>query len=136
MKGQASMEYIILFGVSLVVAGILWQISGSNVQDAQWDMQLAYTRNSLDKIVGAADMVYIQGSPAKMYINFDFPDNLNLVYMQDNVITVELRWKGYLRNLSSTTIANLTGHINSAPGRHTVLITAGPVINITESQSS
>lgn len=132
-KAQASMEYILIFGFSLTLVGILWIVSSSSIEDTRWELQLASAKNSLGKIVQTADIAYVQGSPTQIYINVDFPDNIRAVYINGNELTMELKWKGYFRNVSAYSAANLTGYISTAPGRHKLLVNAGPAINITES---
>lgn len=132
-KAQSSMEYMIIFGFSLTVVGLLWVLSSSNIEDTRWELQLAYAKNALGKIVQTADIAYIQGEPTQIYINADFPDNIRAVYLSGNEIAMELKWKGFFRNVSSYSVANLTGYISPAPGRHKLLVKAGPAVNITES---
>jgi len=132
-KAQASMEYMMLFSFSLIIVGILWLLAGSNVEDSQWSLQLAYAKNSLTKISDTANAVYIQGSPAQMQISVDFPDDVNAVYIQNNSITLELTWKGILRNVTSYSIANMTGSINTGPGRHSISVQSGNPIQLSES---
>lgn len=131
-KGQESMEYMMLFGFSLLIVVVLWSVSSSNMKDTQWELQLAYAKNAIESIVQTADREYIEGPPAQVYISVDFPENVNAVYIQDNAVAIELKWKGILRNVTAYSIANLTGYIGSAPGKHRILVSAGPVVNISE----
>jgi hypothetical protein len=132
VKAQSSIEYILLFGISLVIVGVLWTVSGNNLESSQWDLQLAYAKNSMDKIAKTADIAYVQGQPAQMYVNVDFPDNVNAVYIQNNEIIMELRWEDMLRNFSAYSAANMTGSISPAPGRHRLLVKAGQFVDISE----
>jgi len=132
-KAQVAMEYILIFGFSLIAIGILWALSSSNIEDTKWELQVAYAKNALDKMVKTADIAYVQGSPTQIYISVDFPENVKRVYIQGNQISLELEWKGFLRNISASSVANLTGYISPAPRRHVLLVKAGNIINITES---
>lgn len=132
VKGQASMEYMLIFGFSLVIVGILWVTSSSNIENTQWELQLAYGKNSVARIAQMADSVYIQGEPAQMQITVYFPENTRGIYIQDNSITIEMLWKGVLRNVTSYSIANLTGSLNPGPGQHNVILTAGTAVTISE----
>lgn len=124
MKAQASMEYIFLFGFSLILVGVLWAAAGSNVEDAKWDLNVGYAKNSLNKIIQTADSVYVQGIPSKTYITVEMPDNANAVYIEGNSVSIELWWKGFLRNVTAYSIANLTGGMNAASGKHRILVSA------------
>ncbi len=131
-KAQVSMEYMMLLGISLIVAGFLWVNSGSNISDTQWDLQLAYANNAIEKIVQTADVIYVQGPPARTYVNADFPDNIKQVYIGNNTLTFELMWKGTPRNVTGYSISNLTGYINPAQGQHRIMVSAGSAVNLSE----
>jgi uncharacterized protein (UPF0333 family) len=129
-KAQASMEYILLFSFSLLIVGVLWYVSNNNIEEVQWELQLANAKNSLEKIVHNADVVYLQGPPSRVYIEIYLPENVKNVYIAGNSVTMEMYWREYLRNVSDTSIANLTGSIPTAYGKQRILISAGPVVSI------
>ena len=132
--GQVAMEYMFIFGFSLVVLGILWSQSSSNISDTNWELQSAYAKSAMNKIVQTAELAYIQGPPAQFYIQPTFPDNVQNVNISSNAITMELRWKqGILRNISVDTSANITGNLSTAPGTHKVLVQSfNGYVNITD----
>jgi uncharacterized protein (UPF0333 family) len=133
-KAQTGLEYIFIFGFSLLIISVLWIISAADVSSTRWDLQVASAASALSKISDAADAAYIQGPPAQFYIYPAFPDNVNAVYISSNAVTMELVWKeGILRNITSETIANLTGSLTRAHGTHKILVRAGGgFVNITE----
>jgi uncharacterized protein (UPF0333 family) len=131
-NGQVSMEYMMLLGISLIVVGILWVSSGNSITDTQWDLELSYTKNAIEKIVQTADIMYVQGPPAKAYVNTDLPEGVRQVYISGNSISMELDWKGYPRNITGYSIANLTGSISPARGTHRILVSAGSIVDISE----
>ncbi len=133
MKAQAAMEYILLFSISLVIVGILWSVSNSNIENTQWELQLANAKNALEKIVHTADVVYLQGVPSQIYIDIYLPENVKTIYIDNNAVTMEMLWRGILRNVTDYSIANLTGGVTPAPGRQKLLIKSGTVVNITVS---
>lgn len=126
--GQAAMEYMFIFGFSLVILGILWSYSSSNVSDTRWELQAAYAKSAMSKITQTAELAYIQGPPAQFYIQPVFPDNVQKVYISSNLLTLELRWKeSILRNISVDTSASLNitnSSISTAPGTHKVRVQA------------
>ena len=130
MKAQAGMEYMLLFGLSLMVVGVLWYVSNNNIENTQWDLQLSYAKNALSKITGTADVVYIEGEPTQSYINVYLPENVNAIYIANNSVTIEMRWREFLRNVTDYSVANLTGSITPVIGRNVVLIKAGTKVNV------
>lgn len=124
-KGQAGLEYMLIFAFSLLIVGLLWIYSGTNVQDTRWDLQLAYARSSVNKITEVSDVAFVQGPPSQFFIYPTFPDNIRNIYISENTITLELLWKDdILRNVSSTTFANITGNVSTAAGQHRILVKA------------
>ena len=130
-KAQASMEYILLFSMSLLIVGVLWYVSNNNIESAQWELQLANAKNSLEKIVHNADVVYLQGPPSQVYVEIYLPENVHMVYVEGNSVTVEMYWRGYLRNVTDYSIANLTGSIPAVNGGQRLLVSSGATVSIT-----
>lgn len=124
-KAQIGMEYIIMFGFSLIIAGLIWIYASSDIEEAKWDLQEAYANDAISTITGVADMVYVQGSPAQIYITPTFPENIRNVYIIQDTIVLEMLWKGnILVNLSGRAGVNLTGNISPTPGKHRILVRA------------
>jgi uncharacterized protein (UPF0333 family) len=133
MKGQASMEYMLLFSLTLLIVGILWVISNGNIDNTQWELHLANVKNALEKIVHNADIVYLQGPPARVYIDVYLPETVEAIYIEGTSVTMEMKWRGTLRNITDYSIANLTGVVTPLVGRQRILIRAGtPLVNITD----
>jgi uncharacterized protein (UPF0333 family) len=122
-KAQVGMEYMLIFGFSLIIIAILWTYSSSNIESTRWDLQVAYAKSAVDKIVDVADVAYVQGPPAQFYVYPNFPDNANNVYISGKTISIELLWNnGILRNISATSLANLTGSISNAQSGRKILV--------------
>ncbi len=133
-KAQAGMEYMLIFGFSLIIVAVLWTYSSYNVENTRWDLQLAYAQSALDKIVEVADVAHAQGPPSQFYIYPNFPDNVMNVHINGNSITMELLWKGdILRNITAASLANITGSISTAQGSHRLLVKSlGASVQISE----
>lgn len=124
-KAQVGLEYMVIFGFSLIIVGILWIYASSNVENTRWDLQLAYAQSALGKIAEVADVAYVQGPPSQFYIYPNFPDNVAGMHISNSTIAMELVWKeGIRRNITATAIANMTGSISNAPGTHRILVKA------------
>ena len=132
--GQVAMEYMAIFGISLVILGLLWSYSSTNIEDTRWELQAAYAKSALNKLSELSDLAYIQGPPGQFYVYLTFPDNVKNIYINNNMITFELQWKnGILRNLSSDTTPTIVGNLSTAPGSHKILVKAFQgYVNITE----
>jgi uncharacterized protein (UPF0333 family) len=133
-KSQVSLEYVVIVAFGILVAGMLWIYASSNIDSSRWEIQLSYAKNTVNQIASAADMVYLQGPPAKIYIYPNFPDNTAKTDISGNKITIQLSWvDGSLRNVSASSISNLNGSLSPAYGTHKILVQAvGNFINIRE----
>jgi len=124
MKAQVAIEYIIMFGMGMIIVGLLWVFITDESQRTRYEVQLSYAKNALNKITNTADLVAIQGPPAQTHISPLFPDNIQRVYISGNTVTFEVRFKDFVNNLSATSIANLSGSLQSTPGSKRILIKA------------
>jgi hypothetical protein len=124
-KSQVSIEYVVIVAIGILIAGMLWIYANINISANKWDVQVAYAKNSVNLVVEAADGVYIQGPPARVYIYPNFPDNVRGIDISGNMVTMQLLWEnGMLRNVSALSVANITGNISTAPGTHKILVQA------------
>ena len=135
MKAQAGIEYMIIFGFSLVLVGVLWVYSNANVESTRWDLQVAYAESALDSITEVSSSAYVQGPPARFFVYPNFPDNVQQIYISGSTISMELLWTpaGIKRNITATSIANMTGNISTVKGSHRVLVKSmGTYVDISE----
>ena len=123
--GQIGMEYILMFGISLLIAGLIWVYASADIENTRWDLQMSYAKDAVSRITEVADIVHIQGYPAQFYINPTFPDNIKNAYVSGNTVTLELLWKNeILRNISATASVTIVGSLRATPGTHRILIKA------------
>jgi len=124
MKAQTGMEYIIMFGFSLLILSAIW--IGINYRTSATDIELqtAYAQNAVDKMAEASDSVYVQGYPARVTIRVVFPKNVESAYLSGNEIILTLNRQGSLVNISATAMAPLFGNLSAYRGIHTILIKA------------
>lgn len=122
MKAQTGMEYIIMFGFSLLILSAIWIGINYRTSSTEIELQTAYAQNAVDKIAEASDSVYVQGYPARVTIRVVFPKNVESAYLSGNEVTVILNRQGSLVNISATSMAPLFGNLTAYEGIHTVLI--------------
>ena len=124
LKAQVAIEYIVIFGIGLLIVGLLWVFVSEESQRTSYEVQLAYTKNALNKIVDTADIIAIQGPPAQTYINPYFPENVQNIYIQGNEVIFEITYRDIVNNLSDESIVNLTGSLSATQGSKRILIKA------------
>jgi len=123
-KAQVAIEYIIIFGIGLLIVGLLWVFVSEESQRTSYEVQLAYTKNALNKIVDTSDIIAIQGPPAQTYINPYFPENIENIYIQGNEVIFEITYRDIVNNISAESIVNLTGSLPATPGSKRILVKA------------
>jgi len=125
MKAQIGMEYILIFGISLLIAGLIWVYASSDLNETKWELQMSYAKDAVNRITEMADMIYIQGPPAQSYFEVVFPDSIRNTYISENIVTLELLWKeGILRNISDAASVNISGTLKATQGTHRIMIIA------------
>ncbi len=125
MKAQASIEYMMIVIFGILAASLLWVYASSNIESNRWEIELAYAENSVSQVVNAADTVYMQGPPAKIYIYPNFPEGISNISVSGNTITIQLLWEdGIHRNVTALSVANITGNLSAASGTHKILVQA------------
>ncbi|MBI3588748.1 hypothetical protein HY095_06125 [Candidatus Micrarchaeota archaeon] len=75
-RAQSSVEYLSIIGVQLVVLAIIWIYLNSSLQSSQRAQDVAKAQNAVDKIRDSAQVVSLQGPPAKQTIEIDLPSNI------------------------------------------------------------
>ena len=65
MRAQVAMEYMVMFGICLILVTVLWFYVDYNTGVTEWELQAAYAKHAVSKLVATADTVYIQGYPAQ-----------------------------------------------------------------------
>lgn len=124
MKAQAGMEYMLMFAFSLVIAGLIWIYANSNVQGTDIELQIAQTKNIVNKITETVDIAYIEGYPSQFYIYTNFPKNVKSTSIYANNISIVLEIGNFITNITAETIGNMTGSLLTHPGTHKILIKA------------
>ncbi|MFH1544479.1 MAG: hypothetical protein ABIE23_00085, partial [archaeon] len=123
MKGQSSIELIVIFAVSLIALGAIISISNSqmNTLNAQKQKQTALT--SVNDLAEAVKDVYSQGPGAKKKVFFQVPGNVDA--SESGIGNKSI----YLNVLGSDVIADtgieVSGSIPTAKGGYWLWVTAG-----------
>lgn len=124
MKGQSSIEYMILFGLALLIIGTLWVYTTRNVSYTRLELEISQAKNALDKISNAVKIVSIQGPPAQTYVYPTFPKNIQNITLNQTKIELILKQKGTLRRMSRHFVTNISGNVRAIPGNRKILVKA------------
>ncbi len=132
-KAQAAVEYTTIFGVGLVLVGILWVSIAEESDRTRFEIQLIYAKNAINKIADTADLISVQGPPAQTYISAFFPENIDEIEIQGNFVTFQIKYNDFVNNLTAISIANMTGVLKPTQGAHKILVKSiGNMVEITD----
>lgn len=124
MKAQAGVEYLFMVGFGILILTAFWIYANNNTGSTEWGIEIAQAKNSMDKIVQAADMIYIQGEPAQIYVYPTFPTCIRNVSMVNRTIRMVLIHGSMNVTIYGDASVNITGIINPLPGNRKILIRA------------
>lgn len=128
MRGQVSVEYVMIVGISLVILipAIIAGISTTQLyQQKVTERQLERTAFDITNI---ADQLAFEGPPAKRTLRTYFPNGLEQVQTDNNTIVFTYRaGEGTRQVVLSTTYANLSWNAtNIGQGYRNLVLTAEP----------
>lgn len=73
MKVQSSIEYLLVSSFILIIITILFVFSQSFLSSKQTEANSLIIEKNIREILGEAELVYLQGYPAKLTLNLNFP---------------------------------------------------------------
>ncbi len=133
MKAQVAFEYMMIFGLALAFAIPVWIYVASVQQGTGEELSASYAENAARQMTSSADLVYSQGSPAKVRLNVYIPsgvDNASITGGRTIVFTV--RTSAGPTDIFSSSVANMTGTIPSSEGSYLINIESrGSYVEIT-----
>lgn len=123
MKGQSSIELIVIFAVSLIALGAIISLSNSqmNTLNAQKQKQTALT--SVNDLAGAVKDVYSQGTGAKKKVFFRVPGNVDESRSGVSDKSIYLNVLG--SDIIASTEVEVSGSIPTEKGGYWLWVTAG-----------
>jgi len=104
MKGQSSIELVMVIGMAMVLASPFIITSQDAVLDLETGSDLLRVESSLDKIESGINYVSRYSEPSKTTFRVDIPSNVENVYLRDfsdsSAIVFEVSQRGDLTNRS------------------------------------
>ncbi|MFH1200188.1 MAG: hypothetical protein V1708_03915 [Candidatus Micrarchaeota archaeon] len=136
MRGQAAMEYLMMMGLALAMLIPIWFYVNTTLSSTRGEMQATYAKVAVSKLRDAADAVYIQGPPARLYLELVFPDNIGSATVGSHEIMLRLQTPGGLSDVYSVTIGEVQGSLPTRGGLVRVLVKAeeGNYVNVTDNE--
>jgi hypothetical protein len=141
MRAQATIEWMIILSVSVLILAVMLSFNGDNYSFFENNLKASQAKASLNDLKRAADFVYSQGEGARtrLYVTVPASSNISVRTLSSGSGQIQaiVRVSGKEEDFDVFTAANLTGSIPTLSGSYCmdVLYTAGWV-NISRSTGS
>jgi hypothetical protein len=125
-KAQSSMEYLIIFGIAIVMTMPLVIIYTTQTDNIRADITNAEVEKISSKIMDYAESVYYIGEPARKTLEVQFPAGITSVEIENDTITFNITTHelSYSAIKDTTSGAILTGTIKPFSGLHIITFIA------------
>ncbi|MCJ7816301.1 MAG: hypothetical protein MUP55_00450 [Candidatus Aenigmarchaeota archaeon] len=122
MKAQASFEYMMVFALAIAFAIPVWVYMSSMQQSAGEELSLSYSKNAVNQITSAADLVYTQGPPAKVRLNVYIPSRVDMINITNKTVNFRILTSAGPSDVFSESVANLTGTLSNSEGTYWISV--------------
>jgi len=122
MKAQASFEYMMVFALAIAFAIPVWVYMSSMQQSAGEELSLSYSKNAVNQITSAADLVYTQGPPAKVRLNVYIPSRVEMINITNKTVNFRILTSAGASDVFSESVANLTGTLSNSEGTYWISV--------------
>ncbi|MFH1106794.1 MAG: hypothetical protein V1787_02765 [Candidatus Micrarchaeota archaeon] len=132
-RAQAATEYLMMMGLALLIVVPLWFFVNDSVGKTRQELQFSYAKVAVNKIRDAADVVYIQGPPARIYMELQFPDNIHSATVGGREILIRMPTPSGFTDVYSVTIGDVQGSLPTRAGLVRILVKSeGNYVNVTD----
>ncbi len=121
MKAQAALEFMAIVGIQLLVLALVIVYFYTNYQSTVQQLDAAKARDAVEKISATAQVVSLQGPPAKQTIVVDMPTNVESVNVTGHEVLFKLATGGEAYAYSPTLI---NGSVQATAGTTMITIEA------------
>lgn len=121
-KAQASVELLIILAVSIVAIGLILALSNNEIINVNSIKANSDAQNTVNKIAGAAEDVYVSGTGTSKQIFISIPSGVDETKTSVGNKTIRLNVNG--TDLIAETKVEVTGSIPTETGGHWIWITS------------
>ncbi len=124
VKGQVSLEYLLITGFAFLFIAPLIAVFYSQSQSLNEDVQKSQAERVASAITEAANQVYYLGEPSKKSLLVYMPQGVESVTINQNYVSFKLSSLAGSYEVVKWSDANLTGSIATFAGLHKVEVKA------------
>ncbi|MBN2095262.1 MAG: hypothetical protein JW727_04390 [Candidatus Aenigmarchaeota archaeon] len=123
MKGQISVEMLIVVGLGMLIVSIYILYGYASIDSYKKGNDQFLLKDSLEKIATTAKFVALQGEPAKQTVNVCFPMSLETCSVYNTTLQCSLRTGEYIYQDSEVV---LNGTMPGISGCWNIVVEANP----------
>ncbi|MBD3388485.1 MAG: hypothetical protein GF416_05385 [Candidatus Altiarchaeales archaeon] len=90
-RGQASLEYMVMLALSLVVFSAVLYVTGMLISTSSIQVGVDSAHRAVEKMRSSADFVYVHGHPSRTEINVYMPPNIEEVSIPETNNSIRAR---------------------------------------------
>lgn len=119
-KGQAGIEYLIVFAILMLFIGVYFSYAG---QEVAVSTKISKAQNSVQNIAKTIDQIYSLSPGSRLYAEVDLPNGILSQTVQNNTVKLTLKTEYGETDIFKLTDANVVGELPTTPGYHKIPIT-------------
>ena len=123
-RGQASLEYMVIIGFSVLLVIPLIIMYANEKSDLDIKVNSNQAQLIERKICDAAESVYYLGEPSKTRLKVYMPKNIEEIYFTNNTLMFMMRAGDSITEIPRVCLVNLTENISFNPGYQFIYIEA------------
>ncbi|HLC47889.1 MAG TPA: hypothetical protein VJI13_02345 [Candidatus Norongarragalinales archaeon] len=124
LKGQSSLELLIILAVGLIVLGLVISSSQQRLNTSQQALAFSQARSSANALAQAADAVYFEGEGSKREVLFTIPVGAIGTFLSQHSIAIRVATENGQSDASASTQSEMCANsaLPSAPGTYTITV--------------
>ena len=124
MRGQVSVEYMMIMGFAALMAVPLLIIYYSYTSDSSDSVAVSQALQIARKIVDTSETVYYLGKPSQTTLKLNFPEKISSISLSSKEIVFKIKTKNGITDVVQVSSVNITGSLPISQGIHVVTIKA------------
>ena len=140
MKGQAAVEYLLLFSIIFVILSFLTYYAQDATERNREEIIISNSMIAVNKITEASDIVYTQGTPSQITLSIYMPEKVYNISFSNDMMIMKINVSSGITDIFSESKAPLFGNISTDSGTKRIKVkaekngvTGESYVNITES---
>ena len=124
MRAQAAFEYMLIVIIALAFMTPVWIYISAVKTETYSELSLSYAKNSVDKLASTSDLIYSQGSPAKVVVAIYIPTGVEGFDITNNTVNLKVRYMDTITDVFAESRARMNGTLPTVEGNYNMIIEA------------